>query len=236
MDKGWSKDEVVPSLWNAYKKTKEYRDGYTASIPPNFPLVIRQEKMGLERIYRNFVQNLLKNQNVKDEFRKRTVADWIKEWKFMHKTLFDFVLKECGDWRKIEVRFGSPGDEELYRIPKIEEVHSSISELAYSLHKKYLVAKNVSNEEKFYILAKVHYQFIRIHPFADGNGRIARVLTDQLAIFFDLPSAMAGYPRHDPKRREYYHNGIKACIEDPNCEDLAIWIKGYIDKRLETLA
>lgn len=236
MDEAWSKDEVVSSLWNAYKKTKEYKEGYIDGIPPSLPLVIKQEKIGLERIYKSFVDSLLQSHNVKDVLRKRTTSEWLEEWKFMHKTLFEFVLKDCGNFRTIEVRFGSPGDEDLHKIPLPAAVPSAISELAYCLHKEYLAKEYLSIEEKISILAKVHYQFIRIHPFADGNGRIARVLTDQLAIFFDLPASMAGYPRQDPKRRENYHKGITACVEDPSCSDLAVWIKGYVDKRLETIA
>lgn len=97
-------------------------------------------------------------------------------------------------------------------------------------------AKHRSDEEKFTTLAVIHYQFIRIHPFGDGNGRIARAITDQLALFFGWPTAMGGYPRHDDKRREAYHKAIRAAADDNSAKDLAGWISNYIAKQLEMIA
>ncbi|TGN18036.1 Fic family protein [Leptospira idonii] len=49
--------------------------------------------------------------------------------------------------------------------------------------------KNQNNEEmpKLVLAATFHYKFIRIHPFDDGNGRIARIL-------MNLIFMMNGYP------------------------------------------
>ena len=100
-----------------------------------------------------------------------------------------------------------------------------------------LISENYhSIDDQSRVLARIHYTFIRIHPFTDGNGRIARAITDQLAIYFGLPPAMSGYPRLDTKRRENYHKAIRACIADPEYSDLAAWIKGYIEMRLSDIA
>ncbi|EKD94588.1 MAG: hypothetical protein ACD_26C00030G0001, partial [uncultured bacterium] len=129
-----------------------------------------------------------------------------------------------------------PGDEDLYRIPIYKVVPSELMKLAYNINNTYLKDISDTDNKKLYVLAKIHYEFIRIHPFSDGNGRIARAITDQMAVYFDFPVAMAGYPRLDDKRRLNYHKAIRSCIEDPECTDLANWIKGYIDERLKTLA
>lgn len=236
MDNFLSKGEVIDQLWLAYKKTPEYKKGLIDGIAANNPLVINQEKEGLKRIYIYFVHKLNSSTNAKEELKNRTIGDWLDEWKKMHEKLFEFVLKKRGIFRQNKVRFGYPGDEDLYKIPPPNMVPKQIMELAYKISKSYLTTVNITEFNKLTILSKIHFEFIRIHPFPDGNGRIARAITDQLAIFFDFPIAMAGYPRLDDKRRLNYHKAIRSCLEDPECSDLANWIKGYIDQRLSTLA
>jgi len=227
--------EVVPQLWNAYKKTPEFRQGRTQAIPAHHPLVERQERVGLLSIYTKFVEELRANQNAKEALSNRSVGDWLSEWRGMHKMLFRHILLDCGNWRHVDVRFGSPGDEELHRIPIHQLVPRDISALAYGI-REFLGTSYQDEGGKYSALAKVHYQFIRIHPFFDGNGRIARAITDQMAIYFGFPAAMAGYPRHEEDRRIALHRAVRSCADDPDCEQLASWIKGYIENRLQTLA
>ena len=44
-----------------------------------------------------------------------------------------------------------------------------------------------STENKLYNLAKFHADFIKIHPFVDGNGRTCRILTNYLASILNIP-------------------------------------------------
>jgi Fic family protein len=235
MEGSLSQDVVVSQLWSAYKKTKEYQSGLKGGIPSGHSLVVAQEKRGLQSIYAQFILELKKTQSSSVTLKNRNVGDWLNEWKKMHKLLFKDVLKDCGNWREKEVRFGGPEDVELYKIPLPNMVPSEISTLAFSIREKLAKAYS-TKEEKCKVLAEVHYQFIRIHPFLDGNGRIARALTDQLSIHFDLPPAMNGYPRHDKNRRDNYHAAIRAGATDPCRTALANWIQNYIDSQLEKLA
>src|SRR5688572_8472879 len=117
MDEALAKAEVVPQLWAAYKKTGEYKAGQTKAIPAHHPLIEKQERAGLLRIYLHFVRNLESTINANEQLRDRTTGDWMREWKEMHNLLFKTILKIRGDWRRKAVRFGNPGDEELYKIP-----------------------------------------------------------------------------------------------------------------------
>ena len=153
----------------------------------------------------------------------------------MHHLLFRHILKKCGDWRQIPVRFGDPAADELYRIPAHIDVPREVNTLAYSMS-ECLDARSLDRGGRYQALAHIHYQFIRIHPFADGNGRIPRAITDQVAIYFGFPPAMAGYPRNNSKRRKAYHKAIRECTTDPEYELLSLWIGGYIDEQLDKLA
>lgn len=234
MDIALAQEDVVKELWQAYKKIKDYKDS-PAAISPHHPVVENQERRGLETIILSFIRKLQTDRNIIDDFTNRTIGEWLEEWKTMHKMLFQTILCECGNWRTNEVRFGDWGDEELYRIPDRYHVVKELSALASTMSD--LISQEYNNnEERYRALAYVHYQFVRIHPFLDGNGRIARVITDQLSVFLGLPPAMGGYPRHDVKRRESYHKAIRACVDDPTCTQLSQWIGGYISEQLNTLA
>lgn len=235
MDVALTQDDVIKALWFAYKKTFQYKEGLNKAIPVHHPLVEEQEKLGLKSIYTLFIEELNSTRNARLELKNRNVGDWLNEWKKMHEMLFHHILKDYGDFRKKDLRFGSPGDEDLHHIPQYPYVPREMNSLATTINN--LIIKDYStNEEKYQVLAQIHYQFIRIHPFSDGNGRIARALTDQLAIYFGFPPAMAGYPRHDIKTREHYHKAIRACVEDPSCSELALWIGGYIEEQLKLIA
>ena len=57
---------------------------------------------------------------------------------------------------------------------------------------------NLTEDEKVQLLAEFHHKFVAIHPFTNGNGRMARLLTDILA-------ASLGYENIDL----YAASGIK---------------------------
>jgi len=236
MDVALLQDDVIPQLWNAYIKTEEYRHKeMRRAIPRHHLLVENQEREGLRDIYQRQIRTLQVYRTARLELKERTVGQWLDEWKEMHRLLFRHILRECGDWRKISVRFGDPADEEQYRIPAPLDVPREMDELAHQMP-EYLSGRALNRDGKYHVLAQLHFQFVRIHPFSDGNGRIARAITDQVAIYFGLPVAVAGYPRHNPKRRESYHSAIRACIIDPGCEQLSLWIGGYINEQLKRLA
>jgi Fic family protein len=234
MKKAFLREQVVAQLWNSYKKTHEYKSGLTKTLYEDHYLIRTQEKEGLTAIYKTFVTNLLSYKNQKDELKKRIANDWLTEWKNMHSMLYGHIIKKCGIWRKTDVRFGSPGDEELHKIPTKIHVYNEIAMLAE--HMENFLLQETNERAPYKILAQFHYRFIRIHPFQDGNGRIARAITDQLAIYFGFPPAMGGYPRHELKKREAYHKAIRACVDDPLCSDLSLWIQSYIERQLNNLA
>lgn len=49
------------------------------------------------------------------------------------------------------------------------------------------------------LVAVAHGEWIRIHPFANGNGRIARMWSHWLAARYDLPPLMRVKPRPDDR-------------------------------------
>lgn len=208
MDDILCKDNVVESLWNGYKKTYEYKKkGLIEGIPAHHSFVEKQETLGLKRVYENYVNGSINT--IQKRVEDKDVDGWLDEWKKMQDMLFQYVLKSRGHWRKKDVRIGDPYDETLI-LPNYLLVPGKIKFLANYIN-SLLMENNFTKEDKLNILADIHFRFIMIHPFDDGNGRIARAITDQVSLYFGLPPAIVGYPRHNVKQQLAYHKAIYMC-------------------------
>ena len=232
------RDELLPSFWEKYEKSHDF-DREAVAITKTHPLILHAEESGLKKIIRKREKDLLaKDSNYAESLRIRTVGDWIAEWKEMHNLLYSEVFPpgpNRGAIRDIDVRFGGPGEDELFCIPKKQAVNSEVNELAYKM-KELLTRDRETIDDTCLILAEIHYQFVRIHPFRDGNGRLARVLTDQVCQYFNLPPAMGGYPRHNANQQKDYHKAIRNCAETHQYDLLASWIKKYVDASIHKTA
>lgn len=231
--------DVVPNLWSEYEKTPEFQTSPEplVGIKQDHPIIIRREEEGLSRII-DTLENDLSDSKILylKKLRERAPSEWIGEWIKYHRILFDRVLKICGAYRSIDVWFDTiEASEKEYKIPNNRLVPSRMSELADRIC-HLLSQGQESPEEILTIMAIVHFEFIRIHPFVDGNGRIGRIIIDQLCLAFSLPTVMGGYPRANVKQRRAYHEAIKDCCFDPDCKKLTQWIKYKIEERTLGLA
>jgi len=129
------------------------------------------------------------------------------------------------DWRKagpMQIVSGSIGKEKVhYEAPKSERVPGEMN----------LFLKWFENENEIDLVLKAaiaHLWFITIHPFSDGNGRIARAITDMLLARSDKSVqrfySMSAQIRVE--RREYY-----AILEktQKGTSDITEWILWFLN-------
>ena len=84
----------------------------------------------------------------------------------LHKKMFKNVWKWAGEYRKTGKNIGVP----------CEQISTELKKLCYDV--KYWVENETYNWDE--IGARFHHRLVFIHPFPNGNGRFARLMTDVL--------------------------------------------------------
>lgn len=232
------REELTDSFWTVYEKTDDYRNGKIYSINSAHPLIRSAEEKGLKRVYDKFIEELSAKGKLKDALKNRNKLDWLNEWKQMHSLLFRDIYKDCGRFRREgeDYYFGSFEDKDRYGIPDGKDVAWRIVEIADIVGEdlKYIDSSNMEYVCDY--LAKVHYGFVIVHPFKDGNGRIARAIVDQLAMSLSYVPVLAGFPRTNKDVKKEYHNAINNCIEDQSRAALSNWIYKQMKPKVENIA
>ncbi len=87
-----------------------------------------------------------------------------------------------GEFRKSSVYAGRR------QFPDAKKVNQMVSILLLSINKEIQKVKTV--EDKLKLAFKIHFEFVSIHPFGDGNGRVSRLLMNYVQQYFNLPTSI----------------------------------------------
>lgn len=133
--------------------------------------------------------------HTKNEIDEDTIKD-------LHKIVVDNILDKnlTGKYREKEVviRNSITGDIS-FKPPKVVELPWQVKELVVF----------IKEEDEIHPVLKtgiVHYEFVRIHPFLDGNGRVGRALS-MLVLFklgYDIRQFFSLEEHFDRNPNEYY--------------------------------
>lgn len=140
-------------------------DEAVAAIENEPPLDERTETWHAVRGYRDAMTYIM--QAAKDQHFEFN-AQFLKSLHFM--MLQYDMNKHPGQWRPGSVFVvNSKSNQRVYEAPDVELVNELVEELVSYL-------KAPSNEPAIVRAAMAHLNFTMIHPFSDGNGRLARAL------------------------------------------------------------
>lgn len=84
-----------------------------------------------------------------------------------------------GEFRLGTVRAGTRTFPDYKKVPEL------IAGLCVEANER--IKTDLTFEEKSSLAFKVHFQFVSIHPFGDGNGRTSRLLMNYIQAWFGLP-------------------------------------------------
>ncbi len=105
----------------------------------------------------------------------------------------EFVMKNTGSFTStILGNFDtSKGDLRLAQVyvdkkyfTDYKQVPNLLEQLCKSVNEK---IDTVKNEEILKLAADIHYNFVNIHPFGDGNGRTSRLLMNYIQLYHNEP-------------------------------------------------
>lgn len=148
--------------------------------------------------------------------------------KELHKLTVARILPEdrTGKFRETQVVVkNSQTGEVSFRPPEAKLVKPQIAELMRFINDK-------QNQDIHPILKAgiVHYEFVRIHPFVDGNGRVARSLSTLILFLegYDIRKFFSLEEYFDSDALDYY-DALKSVSASSG--DLTIWLE-YFTKGL----
>lgn len=105
----------------------------------------------------------------------------------VHKILMSGISAHCGEYRKHNVRQFACG------VHDYKEIDSRLDTFI-DLYNEIRITNSTS-----YLAAFVHAELIRIHPFNDGNGRVATLMMNFILLSSNLPAISI-----EPDDRELY--------------------------------
>ncbi len=127
-----------------------------------------------------------------------------------HTMMGDFSSAQ-GDLRLLNVSAGAGGKSYM----SFNKVPARLEAFCQELNKKRAQSKKMSMQELYEMSFDAHYDLVTIHPWVDGNGRMARLLMNWLQFEYHLiPSRI-----FSQDKEEY----IKALVETRENADLSIF-------------
>jgi cell filamentation protein len=138
----------------------------------------------------------------------------------IHQTAFGALYDWAGKWRTTQVAVGQ------LVPPEPNQIVQLMYQFIDNLNHKITLA--TTSNDHIACLTFAHYEFVRIHPFTNGNGRTGRILMNIIALKFGY-QPLELYHREGEDRRIYI-DAMKSA-DNGNFEPL----NSLIIKELSTL-
>ena len=120
-----------------------------------------------------------------------------------------------GDFRLSSVYAGTR------TFPDYKKVPDLLEKMCLKINEKLKTV--ITLEEKLDLAFELHFDFVSIHPFGDGNGRTARLLMNLIQLYFDLPLSIV----FKQDRIKYINALEKTCKNDDIKHFLAFMYAQY---------
>jgi cell filamentation protein len=132
----------------------------------------------------------------------------------IHKIAFSELYDWAGTWRTTTVTVGQLTPPDPSKV--LQLIYQFIDNLNFKIRNTETVQDHID------CLTFAHYEFIRIHPFNNGNGRTGRILMNIIALKFGYKPLELYYREGDS--RKTYIDAMKSA-DNGNFEPLTTMIR-----------
>lgn len=153
----------------------------------------------------------------------------IKDLKRFHSIMTKYVVEESGNFRQGEEGVFN-GDQCIFMAAPARFVPQLMDDLFHWM-------KEAQSSVHPLILSSVfHYEFVFIHPFSDGNGRMARLWHTALLSKWKPVFEYIPIESQIEKFQDEYYNAIAKCHADGLSTIFITFMLSQIDKILDTVS
>ena len=140
-----------------------------------------------------------------------------------YKTALGDFSSARGELRLLNVTAGIGGRSYM----NYSKVPMKLAEFCEQLNASRAKASEMSMDELYRLTFDAHYQLVTIHPWADGNGRMARLVMNMLQFEFGLiPTKILS------EDKEEYIKALVATREDDDLEIFRAFMSSMMEKNL----
>lgn len=140
-----------------------------------------------------------------------------------YKTVLGDFSSARGELRLLNVTAGFGGRSYM----NYSKVPAKLAEFCELLNERRAKASEMSVEELYQMTFDVHYNLVTIHPWADGNGRMARLVMNMLQFEFGLIPA-----KILKEDKEEYIKALVATREDDDLDIFREFMTSMMEKNL----
>lgn len=179
------------SRYNASGSESEFQPGSGGQVLRNLLDIISPREM--DEIELDLLDQLYQSIFTSDfPDRRLTVAD-LKSW---HHQWLGNVYAWAGELRNVNL------SKEGFHFAAADQVPRLLDEFQQACLDPYTPNQGLEDEPLVERLAITHVELILIHPFREGNGRLARLLTDVMAV--QANRGLLDYSQWDLDRGRYF--------------------------------
>ena len=186
------------------------------------PLMEQMMNLDLRRAYEESIRLAKNHTDITVDILKALSHLVMQNTGSTYKTVLGDFSSANGDLRIVNVTAGVGGRSYL----SYKQVPAKLQEFCDWLNAQR--QRPMSLSERYDLSFEAHYRLVTIHPWADGNGRMARLVMNQIQFEFGLIPAKV--------LKEDKGDYINALIATREADDMSIFLEFMTDEMVKTLS